>query len=212
MGYSGSEGGGVGGGEGGGARAWDSASSPRETPAGTPKMLRHGHVALGFKVPAVGGCPEVRASEPAGGTYPHNRFLDHVHVDTHARCTSKGQSPPCLSLTPPPPPQYGVTELGLPPAPSRHPQTCRRSLLANPSPNEGIDPVVSRSIRTPACSHVNPRRGLRNLCGRRLHCPRDGWGRAALVRPFLFNSLCSACSQRKEKCLSSSIPRVASLA
>ena len=69
------EGAGVGGGEGGGARAWDSESSPRETPAGIPKMLHHGHVALSFKVPAVGGCPEVRASEPAGGTYVHNRFL-----------------------------------------------------------------------------------------------------------------------------------------
>lgn len=91
-----------GGGRGCGARAWDSASSPRETPAGIPKTLRHGHVALGFKVPALGGCPEVRASEPAGGTYPHSRFLDHVHVYTRARYASKGQSPPCLSLTPPP--------------------------------------------------------------------------------------------------------------
>lgn len=94
--------GGRGRGGGCGARAWDSASSPRETPAGIPKTLRHGHVALGFKVPALGGCPEVRASEPAGGTYPHSRFLDHVHVYTRARYASKGQSPPCLSLTPPP--------------------------------------------------------------------------------------------------------------
>lgn len=98
----GTVGGGSGEGRGCGARAWDSASSPRETPAGIPKTLRHGHVALGFKVPALGGCPEVRASEPAGGTYPHSRFLDHVHVYTRARYASKGQSPPCLSLTPPP--------------------------------------------------------------------------------------------------------------
>ena len=132
-------------------------------------MLHHGHVALGFKLPAVGGCPEVRASEPAGETYPHNRFLYHVHVCTHARYTSKGQSPPCLSLTPSS--QYGVTELALPPASSCHLQTYRRSLTCKPVP-ECIDPVVSKSIQTPACSRVNPRGGFRNLGGQRLHCPR----------------------------------------
>ena len=48
-------------------------------PAGIPKMLHQGHVALGLRVPALAGCSEVRASEPAVGTYyPHNRCLDQT--------------------------------------------------------------------------------------------------------------------------------------
>ncbi|KAM7224886.1 hypothetical protein CapIbe_024024 [Capra ibex] len=57
---------------------------------------------------------QVRASEPAGGTYPHSRFLDHVHVYTRARYASKAKGdvpllvhPPCcfLGLVEPPSPQ-----------------------------------------------------------------------------------------------------------
>lgn len=148
------EGGGVGGGEGGGARTWDSASSPRETPAGLPKTLRHGHVALGFKVPALGGCPQVRASEPAGGTYPAQP-LSRPCPRVHTGPVRQQRPVPSVSLSDPSS-QYGVTDLALPPASSRHAQMCRRSLLANPSPNEGLDPVVSKSIRTPCLFPCEP--------------------------------------------------------
>ena len=56
----------------------------------------------------------------------------------------------------------------------------------------------------PACSHVNPRGGFRNLGGRKTTPPETVGG----VLPC-FDSLCS---QRKETCPSSSTPRVASLA
>ena len=36
------------------------------SPAGIPRMLRQGHVSLGFKVPVLGGCPEVRSSATIG--------------------------------------------------------------------------------------------------------------------------------------------------
>nr|XP_042085464.1 double homeobox protein 4C-like [Ovis aries] len=57
---------------------------------------------------------QVRASEPAGGTYPPSRFLDHVHVYTRARYASKAKGdvplivhPPCcfLGFGEPPSPQ-----------------------------------------------------------------------------------------------------------
>ena len=148
------EGEGVGGGEGGGARTWDSASSPRETPAGLPKTLRHGHVALGFKVPALGGCPQVRASEPAGGTYPAQP-LSRPCPRVHTGPVRQQRPVPSVSLSDPSS-QYGVTDLALPPASSRHAQMYRRSLLANPSPNEGLDPLVSKSIRTPCLFPCEP--------------------------------------------------------
>ena len=37
---------------------------------------------------------------------------------------------------------------------------------------EFMDPMVSKSVRTPACSHVNPRGGFRNLGVQRIHCQR----------------------------------------
>ncbi|KAI4529040.1 hypothetical protein MG293_020901, partial [Ovis ammon polii] len=112
---------------------------------------------------------------------------------------------------PPPPAQYGVTDLALPPASSRHAQMCRRSLLANPSPKEGLDPVVSESIRTPCLFPCEPPcDGKHGLCScqprearlpptgivmegnlgaaplRRLHGmpppPPDGWKHAAVDR------------------------------
>ena len=51
---------------------------PPTNPAGIPRMVRQGHVSLGFKVPALGGCREVRASESSVGTYPHDFFLDQT--------------------------------------------------------------------------------------------------------------------------------------
>ncbi|KAI4534002.1 hypothetical protein MG293_014862 [Ovis ammon polii] len=112
---------------------------------------------------------------------------------------------------PPPPAQYGVTDLALPPASSRHAQMCRRSLLANPSPKEGLDPVVSESVRTPCLFPCEPPcDGKHGLCScqprearlpptgivmegnlgaaplRRLHGmpppPPDGWKHAAVDR------------------------------
>lgn len=59
-------------------------------------------------LPSVSRCllwAGVRRSEPLSrqeGPTPPSRFPDHVHVYTRARYASKGQSPPCLSLTPPP--------------------------------------------------------------------------------------------------------------
>ena len=35
-----------------------------------------------------------------------------------------------------------------------------------------MDPMVSKSVQTPACSHVNPHGGFRNLDVQRIHCPR----------------------------------------
>ncbi|XDB58285.1 hypothetical protein ABFV05_011904 [Capra hircus] len=99
--------------------------------------------------------------------------------------------------------QYGVTEPALPPASSRHPQTDRRSLLANPSRNASTQWFRS-PYGHPACSRVNPRGGFRNPGGRKTTLPETVGG----VLPW-FDSLCS---QRKETRLSSSIPRVASLA
>ncbi|KAM7224882.1 hypothetical protein CapIbe_024020 [Capra ibex] len=89
------------------------------------------------------------------------------------------------------------------PASSRHPQTYRRSLLANPSRNASTQWFRS-PYGHPACSRVNPRGGFRNPGGRKTTLPETVGG----VLPW-FDSLCS---QRKETCLSSSIPRVASLA
>ncbi|KAI4537173.1 hypothetical protein MG293_013376 [Ovis ammon polii] len=88
---------------------------------------------------------------------------------------------------------------------------CRRSLLANPSPKEGLDPVVSESIRTPCLFPCEPPcDGKHGLCScqprearlpptgivmegnlgaaplRRLHGmpppPPDGWKHAAVDR------------------------------
>ena len=106
---------------------------PLGNPAGIPKTLRHGHIALGFKVPALGGCPEVRVSEPARGTWPHNRFLYQTRPCPRVHtCPAYQQRPvPSTSLSDPSS-QYGVTELALPSASSCHPQTYRRCLPANP--------------------------------------------------------------------------------
>lgn len=99
------EGEGVGGGEGGGARAWDSASSPWETLQVSLKRC------VTDTLPSVSRCllwAGVRRSESLsqqegpGLTTAFSTRLDHVHVYTHARHTSKGQSLPRLSLTPPP--------------------------------------------------------------------------------------------------------------
>ena len=47
---------------------------PRANLAGIPKILGQGHASLGFRMPALGGFPKVRSSEPAVGTYSDNRF------------------------------------------------------------------------------------------------------------------------------------------
>lgn len=62
-------------------------------------MLRQGHVSLGFKVPSLGGCPEVRSSEPAVGTYPHNRFHDQTPCPCVPTCPVVYLQRPVISLS-----------------------------------------------------------------------------------------------------------------
>ena len=47
-------------------------------PAGIPKMQDQGHTSLGLEMPALGRFPEVRSSEQAVETYPHNCFHDQT--------------------------------------------------------------------------------------------------------------------------------------
>ena len=105
VGYSGRE---RGSGEG---RGWSPhlglSVKPLGNPAGIPKMLRHGHVALGFKVPALGGCPEVRASERAVGIYPHNRFLDQTPPCPCVHRCPVYQEGPVISVSLSDPPSMG---------------------------------------------------------------------------------------------------------
>ena len=72
---------------------------PPARPAGIPRMLRQGHVSLGFKVPSLGGCPEVRSSEPAVGTYPHNRFHDQTPCPCVPTCPVVYLQRPVISLS-----------------------------------------------------------------------------------------------------------------
>lgn len=95
----GTEGGRGGSGKGGWSPRLGLSFNPGANPAGISKILRQGHASLGFGVPALGGFPEVSSSEPAVGTYPHNRFhMTTLHVNTHARSSCKGQSSPSMSL------------------------------------------------------------------------------------------------------------------
>ena len=77
-------------------------------PAGIPKMLRQRHVALSFKVPALAGCSEVRASEPAVGTYyPHNRCLDQTQPCPCIHRCLVYQERPAISVSLSDPPSMG---------------------------------------------------------------------------------------------------------
>nr|XP_042085465.1 nascent polypeptide-associated complex subunit alpha, muscle-specific form-like [Ovis aries] len=85
------------------------ATATRDTPWSPP-----GPPAWDEGVEATLEHPSVRASEPAGGTYPPSRFLDHVHVYTRAQYASKAKGdvplivhPPCcfLGFGEPPSPQ-----------------------------------------------------------------------------------------------------------
>ena len=75
-----------------------------------------------------GKFPEVRSSEQAIGTYPHNRFHDQTPYEhTWLIYLQRPIISMCLSD-----PQSAVTELTLPRASPHHPQTYRYDLLANP--------------------------------------------------------------------------------
>ena len=96
---------------------------PPANPAGIPKILPQVHASLSFRMPALGGFPKVRSSEPAVGTYPHNRFHDHNPCPCEHTCPVYLQKPIIsVSLSDP---WSIVTELTLPPTSSRHPQTYR---------------------------------------------------------------------------------------
>ena len=139
-------------------------------------MLRQGHVSLGFKVPVLGGCPEVRSSEPAVGTYPHNRFHDQTPCPCVPTRPVVDLQRPLISVSLSDPHSI-VTELARPPASSRHPQTYRCTCFTCKPVPELTGPMVSKYIRTPACSHVKPRGGFRSPGGQGIHRPRrlGGW-------------------------------------
>jgi len=88
-----------GGGGGGQSPRLGLSFKPPARPAGVPRMLRQGHVSLGFKVPSLGGCPEVRSSEPAVGTYPHNRFHDQTPCPCVPTCPVVYLQRPVISLS-----------------------------------------------------------------------------------------------------------------
>ena len=112
---------------GGGARVWDSFSSHWQT------LQLSQHTPSGARFPwflsaCSGKFPKVRSSEQAIGTYPHNRFHDQTPCEhTWLIHLQRPIISVCLSD-----PQSAVTELTLPPASRRHPQTYRCDLLANP--------------------------------------------------------------------------------
>ena len=96
---------------------------PPANPAGILKILHQGHISPSFKMPVQGGFLMVRSSEPAVGTYPHNRFHDHNPCPCEHTCPVYLQKPIIsVSLSDP---WSIVTELTLPPTSSRHPQTYR---------------------------------------------------------------------------------------